>query len=403
MSHQEKIKELSSSLHQEVVSWRQRIHANPELAFKEVETAAFISSILGKYQIEHQKEIAKTGIVALIKGKNPESKCIALRADMDALPIQETNTAPYASKNPGVMHACGHDFHSANLLGVAVILNSLKEEFEGTIKLIFQPSEEKIPSGAEAMIAAGVLENPKVVCIIGQHVSPELPTGSFGFKSGQFMASADELYLKVKGKGGHAAFPNLLVDPVYAAAQIIISLQQILSRKKSPFATAVLSFGKVEALGATNVIPDEVNIAGTLRTMDENFRAEAHQWISQIAEETAKASGASCEVSIVKGNPSLFNDEALSSSCFDWAKAYDADLNIQEIPARMGGEDFAWYSQKIPALFYRVGTGNVEKDSCNGLHTSNFKIDEEAFLHSLGLMSWLALNALKENSINEAK
>lgn len=397
MSLQEKIRHLSRSLHQEVISWQQTIHANPELAFQEFETAAFISSILDKYQIEHQKEFAKTGIVALIKGINPESKCIALRADMDALPIQETNDLTYVSKNSGQMHACGHDFHSANLLGVAVVLQSIKDDFEGTIKLIFQPSEEKIPSGAEAMIALGVLENPKVACIIGQHVSPELSTGTFGFKSGQFMASADELYLKVKGKGGHAAFPNLLIDPVYAAAQIIISLQQILSRKKSPFETAVLSFGKIEALGATNIIPNEVNLAGTLRTMDENFRAEAHKWIVQIAEETAKASGATCEVNIVKGNPSLFNDEALSTSCLEWAKAYDASLKIQEIPARMGGEDFAWYSQKIPALFYRVGTGNAEKDSCNGLHTSNFKVDEDAFVPSVGLMAWLAINTLKEN------
>lgn len=396
MSLQKKIQELSSSLHQEVILWRQTIHANPELAFQEFETAAFISSILDKYKIEHQKEVAKTGIVALIKGRNPESKCVALRADMDALPIQETNDLSYVSKNPGQMHACGHDFHSANLLGVAVVLQSIKEEFEGTVKLIFQPSEEKIPSGAEAMIAAGVLENPKVDCIIGQHVSPELSTGTFGFKSGQFMASADELYLKVMGKGGHAAFPHLLVDPVYAAAQIIISLQQILSRKKSPFDTAVLSFGKIEALGATNIIPNEVNIAGTLRTMNEDFRAEAHEWIVQIAEETAKASGASCEVNIVKGNPSLFNDENLSSFCFDLAKAYDARLDIQEIPARMGGEDFAWYSQKIPALFYRVGTGNIAKDSCNGLHTSNFKVDEDAFVPAVGLMAWLAVNALKK-------
>ena len=392
MELQAHIAKLAQEIHQDVVSWRRHLHQNPELSFQEEKTAKFISDILTKHNISHQTGIAKTGIVALIEGQNPISKCVALRGDMDALPIKELNSFDYASKNEGVMHACGHDFHSANLLGVAVVLNQIKDKFEGTIKLIFQPSEEKIPSGAPAMIAEGVLENPKVDYIIGQHVSPELPTGTFGFKSGQFMASADELYLTVKGKGGHAAFPHLVVDPVLTASQIIVNLQQVISRKKSPFEPAVLSFGRVEAYGATNIIPDEVKIAGTLRAMNEEFRFDAHKWITQIAEETAKASGASCEVNILVGYPFLKNEESLTEGKFAVAKEYSKDIKVENIPARMGAEDFSYYSQEVPACFYRIGTGNAEKGTTNGLHTANFNVDEDAFIHGVGLMAWLAIN-----------
>lgn len=392
MELQAHIASLAKEIYPQVVAWRRHLHQHPELSFQETETAAFISTILTKHEIEHQAGIAKTGIVALIKGKNPDKRCVALRADMDALPILESNTFDFASKNEGVMHACGHDFHSANLLGVTVLLSQIKEHFEGTIKLIFQPSEEKIPSGAPAMIEAGVLENPKVDFMVGQHVSPELPTGTFGFCKGQFMASADELYLTVKGKGGHAAFPHTLVDPVLTAAQIIVSLQQVMSRIKSPFDAAVLSFGRLEAKGATNIIPDEVKIDGTLRAMNEEFRFEAHRWIKQIAEETAKASGATCDVNIVVGYPCLLNDEALTEDLQNKAQEFSSNIEVKTIPPRMGAEDFAYYSQKVPTCFYRIGTGNPVKGSTNGLHTTNFNVDEEAFLHGVGLMSWLAIN-----------
>jgi len=392
MQIQKQIAVLSKKFLPQVISWRRYLHQNPELSFQENNTAAFISKILTENNINHQTGVAKTGIVALIKGKNPDKKCVALRADMDALPITETNTFDFVSKSKGVMHACGHDFHTSNLLGVALVLNQLKEDFEGTIKLIFQPSEEKIPSGAPAMIEAGVLENPKVDYIIGQHVSPELPTGTFGFRSGQFMASADELYLTIKGKGGHAAIPQNVVDPVLTAAQILVNLQQVISRKKSPFQPAVLSFGKIIGEGATNVIPNEVKIDGTLRAMNEEFRFEAHKWIKQIAEETAKANGATCDVNIVVGYPFLMNNEALTTQKQALATQYSKEIEVREIPPRMGAEDFAYYSQKIPACFYRIGTGNKEKNTTNGLHTNNFNVDEDAFLHGVGLMAWLAIN-----------
>lgn len=389
----DQIKLKSKEIFPLLVAWRRHLHQNPELSYQEHQTAKFIASILEEYGISHETGVAKTGIIALIKGNNPASRCVALRADMDALPINEINTFDFASKNKGVMHACGHDFHSTNLLGAAIILQSLKDQFEGTVKLIFQPSEEKIPSGAPAMIAEGVLENPKVNHIFGMHVSPELPTGSFGFKGGQFMASADEIYLTVKGKGGHAAFPNTLVDPVLAAAQIIVNLQQVVSRKKSPFDAAVLSFGKLEANGATNIIPNEVNIAGTLRAMNEEFRFYAHQWITKIAQDTAKSSGAECEVNIVVGYPFLMNDETLTQKSKELAKQFGSNLDIKEIPSRMGAEDFSYYSQEIPACFIRIGTGNESKGTTNGLHTSNFNVDEDALLHGSGMMAWLAINS----------
>lgn len=394
MSLANKIKQLTKELYPEIQKWRRHIHANPELAFEEVETAAFVSSVLTKYQIPHQTAIAKTGVVGLIKGKNPDKKCIALRADMDALPIFETNTHEYTSKNKGIMHACGHDFHTASLLGAAVVLNQLKDDFEGTIKLIFQPSEEKMPGGASVMIAEGVLENPKVEAILGQHASPELPTHVVGFCEGKFMASADEVYLTVKGKGGHAAFPHLVVDTVLIAAQILVNLQQIVSRKKSPFEPAVLSFGKIEGLGATNIIPNEVKIAGTLRAMNEGFRLEAIEWIKKIAAETAQSFGGECLVDIELGYPCLINDTNTAQFLLKHAEGFLENNQINIIPPRMGAEDFAYYSQKIPAFFYRLGTGG-SPETKHGLHTPNFDVDEDALHTSTGFMAWSALGLLR--------
>ena len=386
------IKQLSLEIHPQLIEWRRHLHQYPELSFQEHNTSKFISKALQTYEIPHTTGIAQTGIVALIEGNNPRSRCVALRADMDALPILEKNSFDFISKNKGVMHACGHDFHTSNLLGAAIILQAIRERFEGTIKLIFQPSEEKIPSGAPAMIDAGVLENPKVEAIFGMHVSPELPTGTFGFRGGQFMASADEIYLTVKGKGGHAAFPHTLIDPVLVAAQILVNLQQVISRRKPPFEAGVLSFGKLEALGATNIIPDEVKIAGTFRAMNEDFRLKSHTLIKQIAEETAQASGAFCEVNILIGYPFLHNDESLTEQSKQRAKVFNDHIQVLDVPPRMGAEDFAYYSQKVPACFIRIGTGNEEKGSTNGLHSPNFNVDDEALLHGAGLLAWLAIN-----------
>lgn len=387
-----KIKDLAKKYHQDVVKWRQHLHANPELSFQEFETSKFIQQVLKTHHIPFST-MAKTGVVALVKGTNPNKKCIALRGDIDALPINEQNSFPYKSKNEGIMHACGHDFHTSSLLGTAIILNELKDEFEGTFKIIFQPSEEKIPSGAPAMIAEGVLENPQVDYIIGQHVSPELKTGTFGFKTGKFMASADELYLTVKGKGGHAARPHETIDSVLTASQIIVNLQQIVSRKTNPFDTIVLSFGKIEANGATNIIPDEVKIEGTLRAMNEELRFEAHKWIKEIAQNTAKANGAECDVNIVVGYPCVENNIELTEKLTLEAENYLSQKQILEIPARMGAEDFGYYSQKVPSCFYRVGTGNENKKTTFGLHTSHFNVDDDALEQSTGLMAWLAINS----------
>ncbi len=390
MNIKEEIEKLSVALFPKVVAWRRHIHKNPELAFEEFETAKFVSSILSAYQIDHQTGIAKTGIVALIKGKNPSKKCIALRADLDALPIIENNSHDFISINKGKMHACGHDYHTATLLGAGIIIYKLKDYFEGTIKLIFQPSEEKMPGGAKIMIEHGVLENPKVDLIIGQHVTPEVETGKIGIRSGEFMASADEIYLTIKGKGGHAAFPQKVIDPIITAAQILVNLQQVVSRKRSPFIPAVLSFGKIEGKGATNIIPDEVRIEGTLRSMDEKWRFEAHQWIKTIAENTAKSNACICETNIVVGYPCLFNDIPLTEKVHALGEEILGKENLFEIEKRMGAEDFAYYSQEIPACFIRVGTGSSESTR-NGLHTSNFDIDEEAIKTSIQLFAFLGM------------
>lgn len=391
MDLKEEIEKLSQEIFPKVVEWRRHIHANPELAFEEVETAKYVSSILTEYQIEHQTGIAKTGIIALIKGNNPDSRCIALRADLDALPIIETNKHSFVSKNKGIMHACGHDYHTATLLGAAVILKTLKDNIEGTIKLIFQPSEEKMPGGAKIMIEHNVLDNPKVDFIIGQHVTPEIQTGRVGIRAGKFMASADEIYITVNGKGGHAAFPERVIDPIITSAQILTNLQQVISRKKSPFVNAVLSFGKINANGATNIIPDDVKIEGTLRSMDEKWRFEAHEWIKIITENTAHSNGCGCEVDIVVGYPCLENDAELTPKIYSLSEKMIGKENVFEIDKRMGAEDFAYYSQKIPACFIRVGTGSDETNQ-NGLHTSNFDVDEEAMKTSVKLFSYYALN-----------
>ena len=391
MNLKKEIERLSLEIFPKVVKWRRHIHTNPELAFEEHETAQFVSAILSEYNIKHETGIAKTGVVALIKGNNPNTKCIALRADLDALPITETNTHSYASKNSGKMHACGHDYHTATLLGAGVILNQLKDNIEGSIKLIFQPSEEKMPGGAKIMIDCGVLKNPTVDLIIGQHVTPEVETGKVGIRAGQFMASADEIYLTVKGKGGHAAFPEKLNDPVITSAYILSNLQQVTSRKRSPFTPGVLSFGKIIANGATNIIPNEVKIDGTLRSMDEKWRFEAHEWIKKIAQKTAESNGCECDVNIIVGYPCLLNDFNLTTKVQSLSAEILTEKNIFEIDKRMGAEDFAYYSQQIPACFIRVGTGS-NQETQNGLHTSNFEIDEEAIKTSVKLFAWLGLN-----------
>lgn len=370
---------------------RRHLHMHPELSYEEVETSRYISEQLAKAGIEHQCNIGGHGIVGFIRGKNPGRKVIALRGDMDALPIQEAGDHPYKSKNPGKMHACGHDVHTTCLLGAALILNGLRSEFEGTVKLIFQPAEEKLPGGASLMIADGVLENPRVGSIFGQHVHPPLEVGKVAFRGGMMMASADELFLTVKGKGGHAALPQNFIDPVLISAHIITAVQQIVSRNANPVIPTVISFGKVTANGATNVIPDEVKIEGTFRTFDEDWRKEVHERIRRIAAGIAESMGGSCEVHIPKGYPHLKNNEALTARAVEWAREYLGDDQVEEMPLRMTGEDFAYYSHHADACFYRLGTGNAEKGITSPVHTNTFDIDEQALVTGAGLMAWLAV------------
>ncbi|AZQ63451.1 amidohydrolase [Flammeovirga pectinis] len=394
MSLKERIKEAVTTNIDEIVANRHHLHANPELSYQEFETAKFVANKLRSYGIEPQEGVAETGIVALIKGKNPEKKTIALRADMDALPIVEANDVPYKSKNEGVMHACGHDVHTTSLLGVAQVLSKLTDQFEGTIKLIFQPGEEKLPGGASLMIKDGALQNPAPTKIIGQHVMPFIDAGKVGFREGMYMASADEIYFTVKGQGGHAAMPEKNIDPVVITSHIIIALQQIVSRYASPKIPSVLSFGDVRAIGATNIIPNEVKVQGTFRTMNEEWRAEAHEKITKMAEGIAEAMGGSVEMNICKGYPFLVNEPELTKRNKAAAIDYLGEENVVDLDLWLAAEDFAYYSQEIDACFYRLGTRNEEQGIVSSVHTPTFDIDESALEIGVGLMAWLAVSEL---------
>ncbi len=388
-----KIQELSAKIYNDVVGYRHHIHANPELSFKEFQTSLFIKEKLTAWGIEFT-DMANTGVVGLIKGKIPSDRIIALRADMDALPIHEANDKPYRSKNHGVMHACGHDVHSSSLLGTAYILNQLKDEFAGTVKLIFQPAEELLPGGASIMIKEGVLENPKPQAIVGQHVMPLIETGKVGFRSGIYMASTDELYVTVHGKGGHGAQPHQNIDPVLITAHIIVALQQIVSRNADPRLPSVLSFGKVNANGATNIIPNEVKLEGTFRTLNEEWRKEAHKLMKKMAEGIAESMGGSCDFNIMHGYPFLINEEELTANARAFAEDYLGKENVIDLDIWMAAEDFAYYSQVTDACFYRLGTGNAAKGTTYSVHTPNFDIDEDALRTSTGLMAYIALKQL---------
>jgi len=391
----ERVHQLAKDVLPEVINWRRRFHAWPELAFEEVETAKFICEQLGKMGIPFKKGIAKTGVVGLIEGTRPSAKVVALRSDMDALSINEQRHHEYSSQREGLMHACGHDAHMACLLGAAAVLNEIKDEFEGSVKLIFQPSEEKYPGGASVMIREGVLENPVVDRIYGQHVLPTLEAGKIGMKSGMYMASTDEVYITVKGKGGHAATPELNIDPVLIAAHIIVALQQIVSRNATPSIPSVLSFGRVLANGRTNVIPDQVIIEGTFRTYSEEWRVEAHEKIKKMSSTIAESMGGSCETFIDSGYPFLVNDVETTRHAFRDAQDYLGKENVVELDLRMTAEDFAYYSQMVPSCFYRLGTGNEKLGCTSNLHTATFDIDEAALETGVGFMAWLAYKELK--------
>ncbi len=388
------IREKAEQYFPEIQAIRHHIHSHPELSFQEHQTAAFVIRKLEEYGIPYQSGIAGTGIVGLIEGKNPGKRCVALRSELDALPILEANDVPYRSQHDGVMHACGHDAHTSCLLGAARILNELKDQWEGTVKLIFQPGEEKHPGGASLMIAAGVLESPRPDAIIALHVYPNMPGGTVGFRSGQYMASTDEIYIAIEGKGGHAALPHTTVDPVAIAAQVIINLQQIVSRKANPIIPTVLSFGRISGGHVNNVIPDRVEVDGTFRTMDEQWRRQAHQWIHEIVHHTCAAYGAKGTIDIPKGYPSLFNDPALTGQAEGWARIFLGEDHVKQLDLRMTADDFAFYSQQIPGCFFRLGTNRNNEGFTASVHNAHFDIDESALKTGVGLMAWLAVQAL---------
>lgn len=383
----------AKSIHAGLIAIRRHLHAHPELSFEEKQTSAFVAEKLKSLHIPFTENIGGYGIVAHIG--DTDGKLVALRGDMDALPIQEENDVDYVSKNPGIMHACGHDVHTTCLLGAAQILKSKESELSGGVRLLFQPAEERIPGGATLMIADGALKNPDVQLIFGQHVYPEMEQGHVGFRPGIYMASADELYITIHGKGGHAALPHRLIDPVLIAAHVITVLQQMVSRRSNAATPTVLSIGKIIGMGATNIIPDKVTLEGTLRTIDETWRAEAHGLIHQLINGICESMGAKAEIEIRKGYPCLINDPELTV----WAKSKAEELLgetfVHDLPLRMTAEDFAYYGQEIPACFYRLGISNTSKNLGAPLHTSRFDIDEDALETGSALMAWLAIEALR--------
>ena len=389
------MRELVSNLAQkyapEVIAYRRHLHANPELSYQEFETSKFVQSKLSEFGIPYEIK-ATTGVVGLIKGKNPEKRIIALRADMDALPILEENDIPFKSTKPGIMHACGHDVHTACLLGAARILNETKDSWEGTIKLVFQPGEEKNPGGASLMIKDGVLTNPAPAAILALHVSTNLEVGKFSFRSGKVMASADEIYITVKGKGGHAAAPQLVIDPILISSHLIIALQQLISRHNNPFNPSVLSISAINGGNTTNVIPNEVKMMGTFRAMDEEWRFKAHDLIRKMATSVVESMGGELDLHIDVGYPCVNNNEAITEKASEAAKTYIGAEKVGETELRMGAEDFGYYAQQIPACFFRLGTMNKEKGYMNGVHTPTFMIDENAIELGVGMMAWMGIN-----------
>jgi amidohydrolase len=390
---QQKIKELAKQYADEFIAVRQHLHANPELSYQEFETSKFVQSKLESFGIPFEVK-ATTGVLGMIKGKNPDSRVIALRADMDALPIQEENEVGYKSTKAGVMHACGHDVHTSILLGAAKILNELKGEWEGTIKLLFQPGEERNPGGASYMIKDGVLENPKPQGIFGLHVHPGLDLGKLSFRKGRVMASADEIYITVRSKGGHAAAPHLTADTILVASQLIVSLQQVISRNNNPTSPSVLSICSIQGGHTTNVIPSEVKLMGTFRAMDEAWRSKAHELIRNQAKGIAEATGAEIDLHIDIGYPTVDNDPALTGTAWQLADEYMGKENVSETEMRMGAEDFGYYTQVIPGCFYRLGVRNTEKGIVHNVHTPKFNIDERAIETGMGMMAWLGVSTV---------
>ena len=392
-----KIKELAEELFPEIVRIRRHIHQHPEPSYQEFETSRFVKEILDDNNIGYKDGFVKTGILARIDGKQKRGKVIALRADLDALPITEETGLEFASVNPGIMHACGHDAHTASLLGTAMILNRLKDHFSGSVLLIFQPAEEKAPGGAIGMLEEGLFTDIEPDLILAQHVMPGMPAGTVGFRSGNYMASSDEIYITLKGPGGHAAMPHQTTDLILVASHILVALQQIVSRYAEAFTPTVLSFGKLIADGAVNVIPPLLTIEGTFRTMNEEWRQQALKRMNGMAQSIAGSMGATCEFNIVKGYPVLSNDEKITLKSIEFAEDFLGGEKVSELQPRMTAEDFAHFANCYPATFFRLGVATSDDEVVHNLHTPLFNIDEQALLTGMGNMSYLAIRHLMDS------
>ena len=396
MSLLARIQALAAEHHSEWVDIRRHLHAHPELSFEEHQTMDYVSSVLTSWGVDHQTQVTGTGIVAHVHGQQPDSRTVALRADMDALPITEANEVDYASTNPGVMHACGHDVHTTSLLGALRILQLTSDGWQGTVRCIFQPGEETLPGGAKDMVAAGVLTNPEPAGIFGQHVFPDLPAGHVGVRGGAYMASADEIHLTVKGKGGHAALPHKCRDAVLAASNVVVAAQQLVARLCPPGQPSVLSFGFMEALGSTNVLPNEVRLKGTFRAMDEGWRHQAHKALTALIRSTCQAHGCEADLEIRKGYPAVNNHVGMAAAFKAVACEYLGTAHVHDLDIRMTGEDFSYFANEIPGCFYRLGTASPEPGNdlgTHGLHTPRFDVDEEALKVGTGLMAYAAATA----------
>lgn len=374
------IKLKAEEVFEKVQGYRTHLHMHPELSYQEHETMKYVSDRLQEIGIEHKAGIGETGVVGIIRGDHhsDSDSCIALRADLDALPIQEENDVPYKSLKDGIMHACGHDVHTSILLGAAEVLYSLRNELPQPVKLVFQPGEEKNPGGATYMIRDGVLDNPKVDKMFALHVFPDMEVGRLGFKEGIYMASCDEIYVDIHGVGGHGATPHKCVDPIIIGANILTSIQQIVSRKCDPKIPCVLSFGHFEALGATNVIPSKAHLKGTFRTMNENWRAEGLTLIKSSIEQIAAASGGTADVEISKGYPYLENHPETTQAMRSIAQQHFGEDKIEDLPIRLTAEDFSYYSQEVPVCFFRLGVRNEAKGITFGVHHPRFDIDQNS-------------------------
>ena len=390
-----KIKLLAERYYAEIIEARRYLHRHPELSQQEFGTMEYVADKLRSFGIEPRVGVAKTGVSAIIKGNNPDSYCVALRADYDALPIKECTGLAFSSENDGVMHACGHDMHTASLLGAAKILADIKNEIEGSVMLIFQPSEEMYPGGAYMMMEDGLFSEVMPDEIFAFHCLPEMDCGRIGMKKGKYMASTDELYLTVKGRGGHGGTPNLNIDPIVIASNVIVAMQQIVSRNADPMMPTILSFGKMMGEGRTNIIPDEVKIEGTIRTFSEEWRLEAHKRITSIAQGVAEGMGGSCDVFIDFGYPYLVNDDDTTQNTFDNGVEYFGDSKVEWLEQRMTAEDFAFFAQKIPACYFRVGT-HIKDTPITNLHRPNLMIDEKSVEYAMGFMAYNAVKALEK-------